>query len=38
MEFHIGQNKTATIVPAGYLNRKMRRLIKKKGGVIWRVK
>lgn len=38
MEFHIGQNKTTCVVPAGYLNRAMRRKIKKKGGQIWRVK
>jgi len=27
MEFHIGQNKKTCVVPAGYFNRRARRLI-----------
>lgn len=38
MEFHIGKNKTACVVPAGYLNREMRRKMKKKGVQLWRVR
>lgn len=32
MDIHIGQNKTECVVPAGYLNRKARRWIKKHFG------
>lgn len=38
MEIHIGKNKTECVVPAGYLNRAARRMLKKKGARVWRIK
>lgn len=38
MEVHVRQNKTECVLPAGYLNRKARRMLKKKGAHIWRIR